>query len=84
MDRAFDKAGADDPEVTVDAVIKAPFQNRFSARAVVGKRTSVMLMLSPLPIRARDRLVKGALGLSAALKPLGQSTFTSNRRAGAG
>jgi hypothetical protein len=29
------------------------------------------LMLSRLPIRARDRVVKGALGLSAALKPLG-------------
>jgi NAD(P)-dependent dehydrogenase (short-subunit alcohol dehydrogenase family) len=71
MDRAFEKAGADDPDVTVDAVIKALFRNRFSARAVVGKRTSVMLMLSRLPIRARDRVVKGALGLSAALKPLG-------------
>jgi NAD(P)-dependent dehydrogenase (short-subunit alcohol dehydrogenase family) len=71
MDRAFEKAGADDPEVTVDAVIKALFRNRFSARAVVGKRTGAMLMLSRLPIRARDRLVKGALGLSAALKPLG-------------
>jgi NAD(P)-dependent dehydrogenase (short-subunit alcohol dehydrogenase family) len=71
MDRAFEKAGADDPQVTVDAVIKALFGNRCSARAVVGKQTSVMLMLSRLPIRARDRLVKGALGLSAALKPLG-------------
>jgi NAD(P)-dependent dehydrogenase (short-subunit alcohol dehydrogenase family) len=71
MDRAFEKAGADDPEVTVEAVIKALFRNRFSARAVIGKRTSAMLMLSRLPIRARDRLVKGALGLTAALKPLG-------------
>jgi len=50
--------------------IKALFKNRFSARAVVGRRTSAMLMLSRLPIRARDRLVKGALGLSAALKAL--------------
>jgi NAD(P)-dependent dehydrogenase (short-subunit alcohol dehydrogenase family) len=71
MDRAFEKAGADDPQVTVDAVIKALFRSHCSARAVVGKQTSVMLMLSRLPIRARDRLVKGALGLSAALKPLG-------------
>jgi len=74
MDRAFEKAGADDPQVTVDAVIKALFRNRFSARAVVGKRTSMMLMLSRLPIRARDRLVKGALGLSTVLKPLGEGT----------
>jgi NAD(P)-dependent dehydrogenase (short-subunit alcohol dehydrogenase family) len=71
MDRAFEKAGADDPEVTVAAVIKALFRNRYSARAVVGKRTSAMLMLSRLPVRARDRLVKGALGLTATLKPLG-------------
>jgi len=69
MDRAFEKAGADDPEVTVDAVLKALFRKRFSARAIVGKRTAVVLMLSLLPIRARDRLVKGALGLTSALKP---------------
>ena len=79
MDRAFEKAGADDPQVTVDAVIKALFQNRFSARAVVGRRTSAMLMLSRLPIRARDRLVKGALGLGAALKPLASSTVMNDR-----
>jgi NAD(P)-dependent dehydrogenase (short-subunit alcohol dehydrogenase family) len=71
MDRAFEQAGADDPEVTVDVVTKALFRARFSARTVVGRRTSAMLMLSRLPIRVRDRLVKGALGLTAALKPLG-------------
>jgi hypothetical protein len=46
MGWAFEKAGADDPEVTVDAVTKALFRDRFSARTVVGRRTSAMLMLS--------------------------------------
>ncbi len=69
MDRAFEKAGADDPEVVVDAVMTALFRKRPKPRVVVGKGTGALLMLSRLPIRTRDRFVKSALGLTAALKP---------------
>jgi len=69
MDRAFEKVGADDPEVVVDAVIKAVFGKRPKPRVVVGKGTGALLMLSRLPIRTRDKLVKRALGLTNALKP---------------
>jgi len=69
MDRAFEKAGADDPEVVVNTVIKALFRRRPKPRVVVGKGTGALLMLSRLPVRARDKLVKSALGLATALKP---------------
>lgn len=68
MDSAFEKAGADDPKVVVDAVIEALFRNRPKCRVIVGKGTGPLLMLSRLPIRIRDRLVKSALGLTNALK----------------
>lgn len=71
MDRAFEKAGADDPEVVVDAVIKALFRSRSKPKVVVGRGTGPLLMLSRLPIRTRDKLVKSALGLTTALKPAG-------------
>ncbi len=69
MDRAFEKAGADDPDVVVNTVIKALFRRRPKPRVVVGKGTGALLMLSRLPVRARDKLVKSALGLATALKP---------------
>ena len=69
MDRAFERSGADDPEVVVNAVIKALFRKRPKPRMVVGKGTGALLMLSRLPVRARDKLVKRALGLATALKP---------------
>jgi hypothetical protein len=69
MDRAFEKAGADDPEIVVKAVIRALLGRRAQLRAVVGKGTGMLLMLSRLPTGMRDRLVKNALGLTAALKP---------------
>ena len=53
MDRAFDKAGADDPKVVVEAVMAVPSARRPNPRAVVGKGTGMLLMLSSLPIRAR-------------------------------
>jgi NAD(P)-dependent dehydrogenase (short-subunit alcohol dehydrogenase family) len=40
-------------------------------RVVVGKGTGALLMLSRVPIRTRDKLIKSALGLTATLKPLG-------------
>ena len=40
-------------------------------RAVVGKGTGAPLLLSRLPIRLRDRMVKSALGLGGALNPAG-------------
>jgi NAD(P)-dependent dehydrogenase (short-subunit alcohol dehydrogenase family) len=69
MDRAFDKAGADDPKIVVEAVMAALSTSRPKPRAVVGKGTGMLLMLSRLPVRTRDRMVNSALGLTAALKP---------------
>lgn len=69
MDRAFEKAGADDPQIVVDAVIEALLRDHPKPRVVVGKGTSAMLMLSRFPIRTRDKLLKSALGLTTKLKP---------------
>jgi NAD(P)-dependent dehydrogenase (short-subunit alcohol dehydrogenase family) len=69
VDRAFEKAGGDNPDVVVTAVLDALFKKRPKPRVVVGKGTGALLMLSWLPLRKRDKLVKSALGLTAALKP---------------
>jgi len=69
MERAFEKSGADDPEVVVKAVMAALSGRRMKPRAVVGKGAGVFVMMSRLPIRLRDRLVRSALGLNEALKP---------------
>jgi len=71
FDEAFEKAGADEPTVVVDAVMTALYQKRPKNRVVVGKGTGALLMLARLPIRMRDRLVKNALGLTAVLKAQG-------------
>ena len=73
MDRAFEKAGADDPTVVAAAVIEALFRRRPRPRVIVGKGTGALLMLSHLPIRLRDDLVKSALGLRKALRPARES-----------
>ena len=69
MERAFERSGADDPEVVVEAVVAALRGRRAKLRAVVGKGTGAFVLLSRLPIRLRDRLVKSALGLTEALRP---------------
>jgi NAD(P)-dependent dehydrogenase (short-subunit alcohol dehydrogenase family) len=69
MERAFEKSGADDPEVVVKAVMAALSGRRAKPRAVVGKGAGAFVLMSRLPIRLRDRLVRSALGLSEALKP---------------
>ncbi len=69
MERAFEKSGADDPEVVVNAVMAALSGRRAKLRTVVGKGAGAFVLLSRLPIRLRDRLVKSALGLSEALRP---------------
>jgi NAD(P)-dependent dehydrogenase (short-subunit alcohol dehydrogenase family) len=69
MERAFEKSGADDPEVVVLAVIAALSGRRAKPRTVVGKGAGAFVLASRLPIRLRDRLVKSALGLSEALRP---------------
>ena len=69
MERAFEKSGADDPEVVVKAVMAALSSRRAKPRAAVGKGTGAFVLMSRLPIRLRDRLVRSALGLSEALKP---------------
>jgi NAD(P)-dependent dehydrogenase (short-subunit alcohol dehydrogenase family) len=70
MDKAFERAGADKPQVAAAAILHALTRKRAKPRAVVGKGTGGLLLLSRLPVRMRDRLVKGALGLSRALRPL--------------
>ncbi|MBV8440624.1 MAG: SDR family NAD(P)-dependent oxidoreductase [Hyphomicrobiales bacterium] len=69
MERAFEKSGADDPEVVVTAVIAVLSGRRARLRTVVGKGAGAFVLASRLPIRLRDRLVKSALGLSEALRP---------------
>ena len=69
MERAFEKSGADNPEVVVTAVRAALSGRRTKPRAVVGKGTGAFVLMSRLPIRLRDRLLRSALGLSEALKP---------------
>jgi len=69
MERAFEKSGADDPEVVVKAVMAALSGRRAKPRAVVGKGAGAFVLMSRLPIRLRDRVVRSALGLSAALRP---------------
>jgi NAD(P)-dependent dehydrogenase (short-subunit alcohol dehydrogenase family) len=69
MERAFEKSGADEPEIVVKAVMAALSGRRTKPRAVVGKGAGAFVLLSRLPIRLRDRLVRSALGLSEALKP---------------
>ncbi len=69
MERAFEKASADDPEVVVKAVMAALSGRRAKPRAVVGKGAGAFVLMSRLPVRLRDRLVRSALGLSEALKP---------------
>ena len=69
MERAFEKSGADNPEVVVKAVMAALSGRRTKPRAVVGKGAGAFVLMSRLPIRLRDRLVRSALGLGQALKP---------------
>jgi NAD(P)-dependent dehydrogenase (short-subunit alcohol dehydrogenase family) len=69
MDRAFEKSAADNPEVVVTAVMAALSGRRTKPRAVVGKGAGAFVLMSRLPIRLRDRLVRSALGLSETLKP---------------
>jgi hypothetical protein len=66
MERAFEKSGADDPEVVVKAVMAALFGRGAKLRPVVGKGTGAVVLLSRLRIGLRDRLMKSALGLSDA------------------
>ncbi len=68
MERAFEKSGADNPEVVVKPVLAA-LSGPAKPRAVVGKGAGAFALMSRLPIRLRDRLVRSALGLSEALKP---------------
>ena len=65
---AFDKSGADDPEVVVTAVIASLSGRAGKAMAVVGKGTGAFMLQSRLPVRLRDRLDKSALVLTKALK----------------
>jgi NAD(P)-dependent dehydrogenase (short-subunit alcohol dehydrogenase family) len=69
MERAFEKTGADDPEVVVRAVMTALTGRGAKLRVVVGKGTGAFVLMSRLPVRLRDRLMRSALGLSRALKP---------------
>jgi hypothetical protein len=67
--KAFQTAGADDPNVVAAAVLAALFAHRPKPRVIVGKCTFPLRLLARLPIRVRDRLVKRALGLAGFLAP---------------
>jgi NAD(P)-dependent dehydrogenase (short-subunit alcohol dehydrogenase family) len=69
MELAFEKSGADDPQVVVSAVMAALSGRGARLRAVVGKGAGMLVLMSRLPIRLRDRLMRSALGMSQALKP---------------
>jgi hypothetical protein len=69
IEQAFAKSGASDPTVVVDAVIAA-LAGRSSSVVVVGKGTGAFMLLSRLPVGLRDRLIRSALGVPQALKPL--------------
>jgi NAD(P)-dependent dehydrogenase (short-subunit alcohol dehydrogenase family) len=69
MERAFERSGADDPEVVVTAILAA-LSGRSRPVIVVGKGSGAFMLLSRFPIRLRDRLLRSALGLSVALAPL--------------
>jgi NAD(P)-dependent dehydrogenase (short-subunit alcohol dehydrogenase family) len=69
MERAFEKASADDPEVVVNAVMAALAGRGAKPRAIVGRGAGAFVLMSRLPVCLRDRLVRSALGLNEALKP---------------
>lgn len=68
MDRAFEKAGADNPSVVANAVVKALNERTPRFQMVVGKGTGMLLTLARLPVGLRDKMVKSALGLAGPLK----------------
>ncbi len=53
MDRAFEKAGADNPSVA-NAVVKALDEKNPKFQTIVGKGTAALLMLTRLPVGLRD------------------------------
>jgi NAD(P)-dependent dehydrogenase (short-subunit alcohol dehydrogenase family) len=69
MDRAFERAGGDDPEAIVSVVMRSLFARKPGPEVVVGQGSRAFVFLSRLPAGLRDRLVKNALGLTAALRP---------------
>jgi len=67
---AFAKAGADRPDVVVDAVLAALVsRGRPKPRGLVGRGASQLAFLGRLPIRLRDRMLMSSLGIAKALKP---------------
>jgi hypothetical protein len=70
MDEAFEKAGADESEVTVRAIMQALTARTPKLRVVVGKGTGPLPLLARRPVRLCDRLVRNALGLGNALHPI--------------
>ena len=69
IEKPFTKSGANDPAIVIDAVMAA-FRAKCSRVVVVGKGTGAFMMLSRFPVGLRDRLVRAALSLTKALKPL--------------
>jgi NAD(P)-dependent dehydrogenase (short-subunit alcohol dehydrogenase family) len=67
--RAFEKFGADDPRVVVNAVMRALSDRRPKPRMVVGKGAPMMATLRVLPDRTRDGLLLNMLGVAKAMKP---------------
>ena len=67
MQAANRKAGADRPEVVVEAVMEALTSPRVRPRRLVGKGSGVLALLARLPTGARDGMLMDALGIRNAL-----------------
>ena len=61
---AFDRYGADSPDVVVAATLRALKNKKPKPRVLVGKGASRPSMLRLLPDRTRDRMLLTALGVA--------------------
>jgi NAD(P)-dependent dehydrogenase (short-subunit alcohol dehydrogenase family) len=68
MRKAMAAAAVDKPEVVADAVVASLLAKRPKPRRLVGKGASQLAVLRKLPIRLRDRILTGSLGIAKALK----------------
>ncbi|MEY9909541.1 NAD(P)-dependent dehydrogenase (short-subunit alcohol dehydrogenase family) [Catenulispora sp. MAP12-49] len=64
VDAAFAKSKPAAPEIVADAVVKALTARKPQPRYTVGPDTRLLGLLARLPLRTRDRLLAGVMGLN--------------------
>ena len=64
VDAAFAKSKPAAPEIVADAVVKALTARKPKPRYTVGPDTRLLGLLARLPLRTRDRLLAGVMGLN--------------------